>query len=232
MTAIDETPRDQSGGCQEGGQGGAAAAEDLDRRIAAAAMGIAAEKGWRHTGLVATAKAAGLPLSTVYQRYSDRAALLAAVSRTADRVVLADETPADGEESARDRLFDVMMRRFDALRPYRDGLRSVVRDLPREPVTALAYSCRFGASMAWMLRAAGIEVERLGGALTTAGLGAVQARVMKVFLDDDSADLARTMAALDGELKRAERWAGVLRPCGKRASRNPAPPSPVEGVAG
>jgi Bacterial regulatory proteins, tetR family. len=197
-------------------------ADALDHRVAAAAMRLAAERGWRHTGLLEIARAAGVPLDTFYRRYPDRADVLAAVSRVADTAVLADDMPVDEDEPARDRLFDVMMRRYDALLPYRDGLRAVMRDLRAEPLTALAFSRQFGRSMAWMLRAAGVEADRMGGAVLTAGLGAVQARVMRVFLHDDTADLARTMAALDSELRRAERWAAALR---RRSLRRRPKPS-------
>ena len=205
-----------------GSEPGSKAAE-RDRRVADAAMRLAAEQGWSRTGLLDIARAAGLSAAAFYHRYPDRADVLAAVSRTADLAVLADDQPLDPEESARDRLFDVMMRRYDALQPYREGLRVVMRDLRGEPLTALGFSRHFGRSMAWMLRAAGVEADRLGGAMLTAGLGAVQARVMRVFLDDDTADLSRTMAALDAELRRAERWAGALRRRPRRA-RNPEPP--------
>ncbi|KAA0685894.1 TetR/AcrR family transcriptional regulator [Azospirillum brasilense] len=208
-----------------GGQG----ADELDRRVAAAAMRLAAGQGWRNTGLLAIARAAGVAPDVFYRRFPDRSDVLAAVSRVADTAVLADDAPVGPDESARDRLFDVMMRRYDALLPYRDGLRSVVRDLKREPLTALAFSRHFGRSMAWMLRAAGVEADRTGGALLVAGLGAVQARVMRVFLEDDSADLSRTMAALDSELRRAERWAGALRRRSGRASFSESQTAP-QGV--
>ncbi|PWC83857.1 hypothetical protein TSH100_19785 [Azospirillum sp. TSH100] len=173
-------------------------------------MGLAAEKGWRNVGLLEVAQRAGIPLSRFHHRYRGRAGLLAAVSRVADATVLAGSTPIDPSESARDRLFDVMMRRFDALRPFRDGLRSVVRDLPADPAGALGFSCAFGRSMAWMLRAAGIDPDQRGGAALVAGLGAVHARVMRVFLNDDTEDLSRTMAALDNALRGAERWGATF----------------------
>ncbi|WP_372398873.1 TetR/AcrR family transcriptional regulator [Azospirillum sp. HJ39] len=203
--------------------------ESLDRSVAAAAMRLAAEKGWRHVGLLEVAHAAGVPLSRFHHRYRSRVDLLGAVSRVADATVLAADAPADPTETVRDRLFDVMMRRFDALRPFREGLRAVMHDLPGEPATALAYSCSFGRSMAWMLRAAGIDPDRRGGTALVAGLGAVQARAMRVFLDDDSADLSRTMAALDIGLRRAERWGatfcrwtGRRGPMGRGSGREPA----------
>ncbi len=191
----------------------------LDRAVASAAMGLAAEKGWRHVGLLDVAHTAGIPLSRFHHRFRGRADLLAAVSRVADETVLAGDIAADPTESARDRLFDVMMRRFDALRPFRDGLRSVVRDLPADPATALAFSCAFGRSMAWMLRAAGIDPDQRGGTALVAGLGTVHARVMRVFLNDDTADLSRTMAALDNALRGAERWGATF--CRWTRSRGP-----------
>ncbi|WP_246337651.1 TetR/AcrR family transcriptional regulator [Azospirillum oleiclasticum] len=191
---------------------------ELTRRVAEAAMRLAAERGWRRTGPVEVAKAAGVPLAAVYRHFPDRADLLGAVSTVADEAVLADGD-ADGAgaginemagETARDRLFDVMMRRFDALLPFRDGLAVAVRDLRREPFTALAFARRYRRSMAWMLRAARIEADSPAGALRAAALGALHARVFRVWLTDDTADLARTMAALDGELRKAESWANSL----------------------
>ena len=75
------------------------------------------------------AEAAGLGLADLYRLYPDKVALVAAFMARIDAEVLAG-TPSqsDPEETARDRLFDVMMRRYDALRPYRAALR---RDPPR-----------------------------------------------------------------------------------------------------
>ncbi len=213
------TPHDAPSG------GGDRDPDAFDRTVAATAMRLAAEKGWKRVGLLEVARAAGEPLSRFHHRCRTRADLLAAVSRVADATVLAAQGAADPAESARDRLFDVMMSRFDALLPFREGLRAVLRDLPGEPLTALSLSCSYGRSMAWMLRAAGIDPDRRGGPALVAGLGAVQARVMRVFLDDDSADLSRTMAALDLELGRAERWAATLCRWTGNKSR------PVEPVA-
>ncbi|CAO3429594.1 TetR family transcriptional regulator [Azospirillum doebereinerae] len=198
--------------------------EALDRSVATAAMRLAAEKGWSRVGLLEVARTAGVPLSAFHHRYRGRADLLAALSRVADATVLAGDTAGtagtDPTETTRDRLFDVMMRRFDALLPFREGLRAVMRDLLGEPATALAFLCPFGRSMAWMLRGAGIDPDRRGGSAQVAALGAIQARVLRVFLDDDSADLSRTMAALDIELKRAERWAATFcRWSGKNSRR-------------
>lgn len=207
--------------------------DDLSRTILDRAMGLAAERGWRRTGLADVARAVPVPLGELYRRFPTRASLLAGVAEAADAAVLADDAPpdpeAETEESARDRVFDVMMRRFDALVPYRAGLAAVTRDLRREPLTALAFAGAYARSMAWMLRAAGLDPDGPGGAVLVAGLGGVHARVMRTFLEDDTADLARTMAALDAELRRAESWANSLS-AGRRRPARDAGPSPDAGT--
>lgn len=209
--------------------------QELTRRVAEAAMRLAAERGWRRVGPIDVAKAAGVPLAAVYRHFPDRADLLGAVSTVADEAVLAgDDADAAGEdmagETARDRLFDVMMRRFDALLPFRDGLTVAVRDLRREPFTALAFARRYGRSMAWMLRAAGIDADSPAGAVRAAALGALHARVFRVWLTDDTADLSRTMAALDAELRKAESWANSLCRRGRRGTTR-AESEPIDAPA-
>jgi hypothetical protein len=55
-----------------------------------------------------------------------------------------------------------------------------------------------------MLRAAGIPVEGIEGQVRAAGLGAIYGSVFRTWLKDDDPGLARTMAALDRRLRRAE----------------------------
>lgn len=198
--------------------------DGIERRVAETAMRMAAERGWSRTGVIAVARASAVPLTIVYRRFSTRADLLAAVSRTADRDVLAGATAADADagESARDRLFDVLMRRFDALLPYREGIAAVLRDLPREPLTAASFAMQYRRSMGWMLRAAGLDAESCRGAALSSALAALNFRVLRVWLADDTADLARTMAALDAELRRAESWAGTVFRRSGRPNAEPA----------
>ena len=90
---------------------------------------LIAEKGFAEVTLRDVAAAAGLGLADLYRLYPDKVALAAAFMARIDAEVLAG-TPRqiDPEETARDRLFDVMMRRYDALQPHRAAL---ARDPPR-----------------------------------------------------------------------------------------------------
>src|SRR5579885_3528604 len=92
----------------------AAAPSDADRIIDAAFARIA-ETGWRRLSLAAVAAEAGLPIVRVYRTFSSKTAILLAWMRRIDDAVLAAAPAPDEAERPRDRVFDLVMRRFDAL---------------------------------------------------------------------------------------------------------------------
>ena len=78
-------------------------------------LGLIAEKGFAAVALRDVAAAAGVGMADLYRLYPDKVALAAAFMARIDAEVIAG-TPSrdDPEETARDRLFDVLMRRYDA----------------------------------------------------------------------------------------------------------------------
>ena len=192
---------------------------EFDRALIAAAFQLAAEEGWRFVTVAAAARAAGLPLARARERFPGRAAILLRFGRLADQAALADLTP---EGSARDRLFDLLMRRIDALQTHRAGVLALLRALPTEPPAALLLTLATRRSMRWMLQAAGIPTHGVRGELRLKGLVTVWLWTIRAWRADDSEDLAATMAALDAALRRAEQAAGWLgwRP---RVTEEPSP---------
>ena len=75
---------------------------------------------------------------------------------------------------------------------------------------ALALGPALRRSMSAMLEAANLSSDGLSGALRQNGLLAIHYAVSRVFDKDDSADLSKTMAALDNRLKMAERWSQLF----------------------
>ncbi len=191
--------------------GPAAAAPPIstEDRILDAALRIAARDGWRAAALARVAAEAEVDLPALYALFPTKPALLVGLLRRVDRAVRAGATPAPSDGSPRDRLFDVVMRRFDALQAHRAGLAAIIAG-GRDPLGGLALIGPFRRSMAWMLEAAGISSDGWAGRLRGAGLAVVYARAFRVWLDDDSADLGKTMAALDSGLAQAERWVSAL----------------------
>ena len=186
---------------------------DPENALIGAAMALAAARGWRGLAMAEVAAEAGMQLADAIRIYPDRNRLLAAYRRRIDAEVVAG-SPArlDAEETPRDRLFDVLMRRFDALAPHKAGVEAILRALPGEPPAALCHGLGVLASMRLSLELAGIPAAGIPGRLKAKGLAAVYANALRAWLKDDTPDMAPTMAALDRGLMQAERLAGVLWP--------------------
>lgn len=185
---------------------------EFDRALIGAALQIAAEDGWQQVGVLRGARRAGLDPGRARARFPGRGAILLRLGVLLDQAALA-ETPT--EPAARERLFDLLMRRFDAMQPYRDGIVALLRGLPYDPGAALLLATATARSMAWMLEGAGISAQGPAGGLRSQGLLAVWLHAVRAWEKDDSPDLSGTMAALDRALSRAEQAASWLR--GRRA---------------
>lgn len=179
-------------------------------KIIDAALKLAASRGWHDLALADIAEAAKLGLPELAQLFPTKAAILAAWSRRIDAEVLAAAEAEDlAGEAARDRLFDVLMLRFDALAPQKPALRNIARDISRDPVAAAALLRPALQSLGWMLEAAGIDASGLRGALRVRGLALVWAAAFRVWLDDGE-DQAKTMAELDRRLRQGEDFIAAM----------------------
>ena len=178
-------------------------------RLIAAALGLAAEQGWRRIDMAEIAEAAGLSLAETYEVARSKPAILWALRREIDEAMLAGGV-ASGD-SPRDRLFDVLMRRFDALRPYRTGLGAILRDSGGSPALL---SCLPGLlrSMGWTLTAAGLPASGCRGRLARRVVGAIYVSILPTFFRDDSRDLGTTMVGLDKRLRQVETVFSTLAP--------------------
>jgi hypothetical protein len=180
---------------------------EFDAALIVAFFRLVGDLGWRRTSVAAAAQEASLPLARARERFPNRASVLLRFGRLADETALAGATT---EGSVRDKLFDLLMSRFEAMQPHRLGIQALMRALPFEPVVAVLLACATKRSMRWMLQAAGVGATGLRGEVEVRGLLAVWLWVLRTWEKDDSPDLSSTMAALDTALARAEQAAGWL----------------------
>jgi len=184
--------------------------KDLRTAIVEAMMALAAERPFEDISIRDIAARGEVSLADFRDAFPSKGAVLAGFSRKIDRAVLATPLGELSGSSARDRLFDVLMRRLDAMAPYRDALRNLVAWLRRDPAALVAMNRLTVNSMRFMLEAAELNSDGPGGALKLQGLALVWGRVFAIWLDDSPPDFAKTMAALDRELTRGERVVGGL----------------------
>jgi AcrR family transcriptional regulator len=168
-------------------------------------MRLAADRPWDDIEINDIADAAGITLAEFRELFPSKGAVLGAFSRMIDLEVLRGTTEDLAGEPARERLFDVLMRRIDALTPYKRALRRIMAAVRGEPLTLAALNGVALNSMRFMLAAANISTEGPLGTLKLQGTVIVFSNTLETWFEDDSEDLARTMARLDRELRRGER---------------------------
>jgi ubiquinone biosynthesis protein COQ9 len=180
--------------------------ETNDEALIGALWRVVAAHGWEGLTMGRLAAEAGVPLATLRERFPTRLDALVLHGRVVDRAVLDGTAPGQGG-AARDRLFDVLMRRFDAMQPHRAGILRFLAHLRRDPGLAASLAPRIAMSMRWMLDAAEIGGEGCMRRAMALGLVGVWLATVRAWAEDESEDLGHTMAALDRALDRAEQIA-------------------------
>jgi hypothetical protein len=191
----------------------------FDSALVAAAFAMGANDGWRKVSAAAAAQRAGLDLTIARDRFAHRGMILARFGKFADIHAL---TGALTEGPVRERLFDILLRRFDFLQMHRAGVIALMKAVPLEPAWGAYLAQATLESMGWMLEGAGVSARGIGGEIRKRVLLAVWAWGMRAWLRDESPDLTATMAAVDVALTRADQIAARFAP---------APPSPEDAAS-
>ncbi len=178
---------------------------DIRQKVVEATLFLAAERGWSQTSLSDIAEHAGISMGDLYDIIDDKNDVLALLGRIIDKkVIQSTKVEVDVSASPRDRLFDLMMDRYDALNEHREGVVAILESFkfdPKQMVISFPHICR---SMTWMLELCKLETNGIKGAIKVAGLAGVYLTVLKTWMEDETPDLSKTMAALDKTLQRAE----------------------------
>ena len=207
-------------------------AETTGSDLLKTAFALLAERGWRGFSRTELARRAGVSLARVYEELPSRVSLVTALGRHLDRAMLeSDPSELDGM-TPRERVFELIMRRLDAMAPFKEGLRELGREGAPE---LLGPACEnLGRAMGWLLDASGAELHGLRRCGAGPVLALVYARTFNVWLRDDTPDHAKTMAELDKRLSQAEtlaRWTAWTEGPRRRSAAADGP-EPAPGAAG
>ena len=183
-----------------------------------AALELAGETGWPAVTLAAIAQRAGLELGE-FHGVADKTAIAHAVEHHFDAVM--SRAQPDEQDTARERLFDVLMNRFEAMEPYRAGLVSLSQWRERHPAELARMLAERRTTARWALVSAGLDdSEGLPAGLKATNLAWVVASASRAWRKDAGPDFTRTMSTLDKQLRAAEEREGwVSRLIGGRRAR-------------
>ncbi len=181
--------------------------KDAEQRVIESALQLATTHGWRYVTLHEIAETAEMPEPELLSHLPTKGALFGILTRRTDRLMLDHMAPEEPDETVRERLFDILMTRFDLLAPYRGGIAAVLQGSIGDPCVLLMQICNIRSSMKLTLEAAGVSTAGPFGSLRLKGLCGIYLTAFRVWLKDDSPDKSKTMATLDRALNQAERFA-------------------------
>lgn len=202
---------------------------DLDRCLDAF-MAVIDRQGWHQATLENIAREAGIPIWQLVLTAGNRFDMLAKFGRRADIAALRAISPADAGAPTRDRLFDLIMARFDAHQPFRGAIQKLSNASCTDPGLAAFFAYHLPKSISVIADAAGVGTTGISGSARVQGLTLLYLSVTRTWLHDETPDMSRTMSALDQALAKAERWCRQFdwRATDRRHARGPGP-RPGEG---
>jgi AcrR family transcriptional regulator len=197
-------------------------ARQEDPDLLAAAFALVGDEGWRGFSFAALARRTGVPRVEIYRRFSSRGALLGSLTRHVDEAMLAVDEAELAGLPPRDRVFELLMRRLEAMVPYRAGLARLAREARADPCIVLSTACRLERSFIWLQDVAGLRRDGLRARLARRALALAYLRALRVWFEDEGVDLGKTMAELDTQLRRVQKVAGLREPHARRAEEGEA----------
>ena len=179
-----------------------------------AALKLAASQPWDRIGLAALCRASGVGLAQCAGLRITKFDVVDGLERRLDQAMLDMVRDADQDEPVRDRLFEVVMARFDIMEADRSAWASLRQDARHDPFGRWGRLAARGRTAVWAMEAAGVPSTDLLAAAQIVGLSGLLRQCEAAWLDDGP-DLAKTMSALDAGLRAGgewtQRWQAVRR---------------------
>jgi AcrR family transcriptional regulator len=166
--------------------------------------------GWAGLTMMALAKAAKMKVAEVYRLAPDKSALLAFIMAALDRDIVERLTEQDNRTPVRDRVFDAVLNAFEGMALRKPVMRVLYHDLRRDPSAWVSAWRGLKQTSAWVAESAGVDTTGFWGAIRLRGLSLLLADTTAVWLDDGE-DLGKTMAHVDGRLRRFEKAYSIFR---------------------
>ena len=204
---------------------------DIKSKATEAALALAADTPWQDITLSRIADEADLSLGELYG-VTTREVIEAEVDVLFDRAML--EESVSQEDPPRERLFDALMLRFEAMEPYRRGIVSMMRHRTGSPASRAQAHLRRLKTARWALIAAGLDAGSVAPPrLKELAIAHIIADVEAAWRRETSSDFAHTMAALDKGLRKMEdRLVWLQKISGQTAHAKSSEKEPKEEILG
>lgn len=164
------------------------------------------KNGWGEFSIEKFAMVKKYKITEVKNLIDNKNDLLIEFSKMIDEKV---ELNIDVEEfknsNVKDNIFELIMMRFDAMTPFKGGLIRIIHEI-KNPIILKEISHNILESMDFYLDYSNAYDESIFDTVKKKSLFLIYSYCFKVWLDDDSKELSKTMSELDRLLNYAEKF--------------------------
>ncbi len=175
--------------------------QNVTDKIIDAGLACAGARSWLYVSLGDIAQSANMDLASLRSAIDDKFDVIKLIHGRLDELMLSDvaQTASTTDmNQIKDRIFDIIMARFDAMNDHRAAYLSILEGIKQDPTTWARVACLGRETTRWVLSASGYDTSRpMRHKLAITLLSVVYLNSVRAWQNDDSADMSATMASLD-----------------------------------
>ena len=162
--------------------------------------------GWKEFSIERFAEENNYKSSEVKNFISNKNDLLIEFSKMIDEKVESNINIEEFENSnVKDNIFELIMMRFDVMTPFKGGLKKIINEI-KSPIILKEISQNILVSMDFYLEFSNAYDDTIFDVIKKKSLFLIYSYCFKVWLNDDSKELSKTMSELDRLLNYAEKF--------------------------
>ena len=171
------------------------------------------EKGWNDFSLEKLAKEKSIKMEDLNFFFKDETKLIESFSEMIDEQVIKEvDLNEFNQNSVKDNIFELIMIRFEMLSPYKKSLDILLKQLKYEPKTLKKLTKKIFNSLDLFLEISNAKNNYVFDFLKLNIMFIIYGYTFKIWLEDDSEDMGKTMAEVDKWLSEAEGYANKISP--------------------
>ena len=171
------------------------------------------EKGWNDFSLEKLAKEESIKIEDLIFFFKDETKLIESFSEMIDEQVIKEvDLNEFNQNSVKDNIFELIMIRFEMLSPYKKSLDILLKQLKYEPKTLKKLTKKIFNSLDLFLEISNAKNNYVFDFLKLNIMFIIYGYTFKIWLEDDSKDMGKTMAEVDKWLSEAEGYANKISP--------------------
>ena len=171
------------------------------------------EKGWNDFSLEKLAKEESIKIEDLKSFFKNETNLIESFSEMIDEQVIKEvDLNEFNQNPVKDNIFELIMIRFEKLSPYKKSLNILLKQLKYKPKILKKLTKKIFNSLDLFLEISNAKSNYIFDFLKLNIMFIIYGYTFKIWLEDDSKDMGKTMAEVDKWLSEAESYANKISP--------------------